>query len=320
MSETLNPDKIAAMFEAAKSGQAPEGGSGHRRAQRLRSVDFSRPTKFTAEHQRRIARILETFCLGAASRLTAELRTPTEFEVINTNQVTWSAAQPLAPAHSLGILLVIEPLGTRMLMTIESSWALEAIERLLGSSEARATKQRRFTEIDWTLSRRLMDAVSHQLSLAFHDVGGLRFMIEEIEQQTDTGSVTSVSEPTFVVTVEVRMQEQSSTMTLMFPWESIAPIAEDLTGRELQAGEDDLSDSGMDLALAAAPITLRAEVASMELPVADILALTPGHIIRFGTQASEGVSLYAENVKLGSAQPGSNGHRRAVQIPDRAEV
>ena len=46
----------------------------------------------------------------------------------------------------------------------------------------------------------------------------------------------------------------------------------------------------------------------------EILALGPGSVIKLGAQAEHGVTLFAENVKLARAQPGSNGPRRAIQI------
>ncbi len=108
MNDILNPDQIAALFEAAKSGNVPEASSSsNRRQQRMRSVDFSRPTKFTADHQRRITRATDGFCLGAGARLTAELRSPVEFETLNTSQVTLgrrpdAAPVPLADRHADG--------------------------------------------------------------------------------------------------------------------------------------------------------------------------------------------------------------------------
>src|SRR5579862_3437110 len=102
----MNPDQIAALFEAAKSGNVPESSYGAaRRTQRLRTVDFSRPTKFTSDHQRRIGRAMDTFCVTAATRLTAEMRASFELETINTTQVTWSAAQSQLPSHSLATTL-----------------------------------------------------------------------------------------------------------------------------------------------------------------------------------------------------------------------
>jgi flagellar motor switch protein FliM len=62
------------------------------------------------------------------------------------------------------------------------------------------------------------------------------------------------------------------------------------------------------------PVTLRAEVASVDLAIEDILALTPGSVIPFGARADDGVTLFAENTRLARAQPGSNGPRRAVQV------
>ena len=315
MSDTLNSDQIAALFEAAKSGEVPESApQGPRRQQRMRAVDFSRPTKFTTDHQRRITRAIDGFCLGAATRLTAELRAPVEFETLNTTQVTWAAAQALLPSHSLAVILVLEPLGTRALMTIESQFVLTAIEGLLGGTTDRAQKPRRFSEIDWTLSRRLVDSIVHQLSSAFHDLGGnLSFSVEDIAQQTDATSIASVSEPTFVVMIEARIATHSTAISLLVPWVTIDPIADLIAGRDLRpVGQ--LDDSGIERALAAAPVTIRAEVASLDLPVTDVLSLEPGSVIRLGAAAADGVSLYAENVRIARAQPGANGVRRAIQV------
>jgi flagellar motor switch protein FliM len=76
----------------------------------------------------------------------------------------------------------------------------------------------------------------------------------------------------------------------------------------------------MNQALSAVPVTLRAEVASVDLPIAQILSLEPGDLIRLGARAEEGVMLFAENVRLARAQPGANGARRAIQIRRSEEV
>src|SRR5947208_10359994 len=135
MGEILKPDQIEALLEAAKSGQLPEQAAAtSRRRQRIRTVDFSRPTKFTSDHQRRISRALDTFCQTAATRLSAELRWPIELETINTTQVTWSGAQSLLPANSLAAMLDVQPISTRMLLIAEQSFVLTAVECLLGGS------------------------------------------------------------------------------------------------------------------------------------------------------------------------------------------
>ena len=162
MSELLTPDKIAALVDAAKQGQLPDAGASQkpsRRGHRLRTVDFSRPTKFSADQARRIMRATETFCQTANTRLSTELRVPVELELLNTVQLTWAAAQAQLPPNSLSLILEVAPIGTRMLLTAEQSFVLAGLESLLGGSPDRPPKDRRMSEIDWSLTRRLFESL-----------------------------------------------------------------------------------------------------------------------------------------------------------------
>lgn len=316
MSELLTPDKIAALVDAAKQGQLPEAGGAQkaqRRSHRLRTVDFSRPTKFSADQQRRISRATETFCQTANTRLSSELRVQVEFELLNTVQLTWSAAQSQLPPNSLSVLLEVAPIGTRMLLTAEQSFVLAGLEALLGGSPDRPPRERRLTEIDWSLTRRLFESIIHPLSLVWQELGGVSLSAGEIDPH-DAGQAASVSEPTFMVLIECRMAKQSFAMALLIPWAAIEPVVQKISGIEDGKHEERTKTSPMQKAMSSVPITLRAEVASVDLQVQDILALAPGSIVKFGVPADEGVMLFAENVRLARAQPGSHGPRRAVQI------
>jgi flagellar motor switch protein FliM len=104
-------------------------------------------------------------------------------------------------------------------------------------------------------------------------------------------------------------------MALLIPWIAIDPVAERLSGKESEEPEADaLGAAEIGRAVAGVPVTLRAEVAAIDLPIDEILALGPGSVIKLGVQAEQGVTLFAENVKLARAQPGCNGPRRAIQI------
>jgi flagellar motor switch protein FliM len=321
MGEILKPDQIAALLEAAKSGQLPEQAAAtSRRRQRIRTVDFSRPTKFTSDHQRKISRAIDTFCQTAATRLSAELRWPIELEAINTTQVTWSAAQALLPGHSLSAMLEVHPINTRMLLIAEQAFVLTTVECLLGGSPDRPPRERRLTEIDWSLTRRIFDALVTQLSIVWQDLGGVTLGTVGIDLHNDTGQIAPVSEPTLVVVIESRINAQSATMALLIPWLAIDPIQQRISGRE-HFGVDDVAQAHdeMQRALAAVPVTLRAEVAAVDLPVNEILGLSTGSVIRLGKPAGRGVALFAENTQLGHGVPGANGARRAVQVRDVRE-
>jgi flagellar motor switch protein FliM len=135
MSESLSPEQIAALVEKAKEGDLPEPDetATPRRTQRLRTIDFSRPTKFTTDQQRRMTRAIETFCMSAVTRLSAELRAEIELETINSSQVTWMSAQSQVSAGSVTARLELQPLGTRILLSAQQSSARRISPRVSGA-------------------------------------------------------------------------------------------------------------------------------------------------------------------------------------------
>jgi flagellar motor switch protein FliM len=315
MSELLSPEKIAALVDAAKHGQLPDPGQGQtqRRSHRLRTVDFSRPTKFSADQQRRITRATETFCQTMNTRLSSELRWPVELEVLTTVQLTWSAAQNQLPSNSLSVIVEVAPVGTRMLLVAEQSFVLACLECLLGGSPDHPPRERRLSEIDWSLTRRLFESMVHQLSMVWEEMAGVTLTAGDVDAH-DASQAASVSEPTFTTLIECRIKKQSFALGLLVPWIAIEPIVHMIAGSDHNNRGAPHHGSPMQQAMSAVPVTLRAEVAAVDLVVQDILALAPGSIVKFDTPAQDGVMLYAENVQLARAQPGSNGPRRAVQI------
>ena len=143
MNEMLNPDQIAALFEAAKQGQLPEqtASTGQRRGQRMRTVDFSRPDQV---HHRPPAtdrpgdrRVLPD---GGDPAVGASCVAPIELETINTTQADLVGST--GTARRQGSLRrrrsTSQPLGTRMLMTVEQPFVLMCLDALLGGSPDRA--------------------------------------------------------------------------------------------------------------------------------------------------------------------------------------
>ena len=91
----------------------------------MRAVDFTRPTKFTAEQERRSAARSTRSAAPPSTRLSAELRVPLELEVLTTTQLTWANAHGAVPPNSTAAIFDVEPIGTRMLLSTESRscWA-----------------------------------------------------------------------------------------------------------------------------------------------------------------------------------------------------
>jgi flagellar motor switch protein FliM len=316
--QRLSPDAIAALVEAAKEGRLPEESAADRgRQRRMRTVDFTRPTKFTSDQERRIKRALETFCRTASTRLSAELRMPLELEVINVSQLTWGNAHAQVPARSVSCLVDVPEVATRMLLSAEVNLVLSAIELLLGGAGAGDGSQqrdRRLTDIDWALARHFLERLVAQLSIVWQDMTDVELGVAALDMHLETAQTAPVSEPTLALTIEARMERDSSTLALLMPYSAIAPVAHRFSSRDDAAGEHAREAAAVREAVGRVEMTVRAEVAAVDLPIEQVLRLQPGDVLRLDARADEGVTLYADAVPMHRALPGRSGGRRAVQV------
>lgn len=320
--QVLSADAIAALVDAAKEGRLPEEQSNSsRRRARVRSVDFTRPTKFTPEQERRFKRSLDTFCRTASTRLSAELRVPLELEVLSVAQLTWANAHAQVPSKSLAGIVETHPLGTRLLLTAERHLVMTAIDLLLGAVGGDTVTDRRLTDIDWALSRHFLERMLGQLSVIWNDIAEVELSLSAVDMHLETAQAAPVSEPTLALTMEARLGGSSSTMSLLIPHFAIASVAHRFSTREDDhaAGDDDGHHDRLRRAVGRVDMTVRAEVAAVELPLERVLALRPGDVLSLEAPASAGVTLYADQTPVLVGKPGRSGSRRAVQVVGNLE-
>lgn len=316
--QVLSPDAIAALVDAARDGRLPDEAPTPQRRRRMRAVDFTRPTKFTAEQERRLRRTLEAFCRTASTRLSAELRVPLELELLTSTQLTWANAHTQVPSHSLSAIFQAQPIQTRMLLAAESNLVLGAIELLLGGTVSAGVKDRRLTDIDIALGKHFFERLLAQLAMIWTDVAGLSVSLESVDQHMETAQMVSVSEPTLSLMMEARLQGTSATLALLIPWSAIAPVADLFAAREDTKGQQNEEDrNSVRSAVGNVEMTMRAEVAALQLPIETVLALRAGDLLRLNAPATGGVTLYADHVPVHTAKPGRSGSRRAIQVTRR---
>jgi len=317
--QILSPEAIAALVDAAREGNLPEEKPAPQRRRRMRAVDFTRPSKFTPDQERRLGRTLEAFCRTASTRLSAELRVPLELELLTSSQLTWANAHTQVPSNSLAAIFEVQPIGTRMLLTAESTLILGAIELLLGGTLEGGIKERRMTDIDQALAKHFFERLLAQLTLIWTDVAGLELKLEAVDSHLETAQTVSVSEPTMSLMLEARMQGMSAMIALLIPWSGIAPVADQFGAREDSSGVQNEEDaSSVRRAVGNVEMTVRAEVASVELPIESVLSLKEGDLLRLNSPASGGITLFADKVPVHVGRPGRAGSRRAVQVTGKA--
>ena len=318
MNDILSAAEIDALFDQASQGRPPseQGDAGHgRRARWLRTVDFTRPSKFGIDQQRRLRRIMEVFCASAATRLSAEHRLEVELEVIDAGQFTFANAIESVPESS--VAAVVETAGgdTKMIMTAELILVLEVIERLLGGT-GDTVSERALTDIERVLARRLFGAFVECLSATWFDVCGENLELGRIDPLGEGSQIVPGSEPALVITVEARMAGRSTTLALVVPWVTLLPVAAAFASPDEAAGltDDPRAAAAVRAGLREVSVDLRAEVGDTHLALADVLALRPGDIVKLDAMAAGDAAVFADAVPVHRARAGRSGAHRAIQI------
>ena len=224
-------------------------------------------------------------------------------------------AQRKLSGTSLSALLDVSPAETRMLLVGDLAFVLTGVECLLGGAPVRPPAERRLSEIDWVLVRRLFDSIVAQLSAAWQDLGNLQLSVADIEQQSEALQIASVSEPTLMFRIVTRFGENEGSLLLLIPWLAIESVADQLGGRDTRAVSEDVGAAvAIERALSGASVNLRAEVSGPLMSAEDVLALRPGSLIEFGVAAEDGVAVCIEDRLVARGRPGRHGGRRAVRI------
>jgi flagellar motor switch protein FliM len=218
------------------------------------------------------------------------------------------------PDGSLTAVVALSPVGTRMMLAGEQALLLGAIELFSGGTEPGAVKPRRMTDIDWALASHFFERLLGQMSVIWSDMFEIELAIEALDQHLETAQSAPVSEPTLSVTIEARLDGESSTLVLLLPWQAIAPVIERFSGREEHAEVGRADSDSVRRAVGRVEVPVRAEVAGIHLPIEAVLALKPGDVLSLQAPADGGVTLYADKVPVHRARPGRSGSRRAVQI------
>jgi flagellar motor switch protein FliM len=289
------------------------------RQSRVREIDFRRPSKFNREVVRRLEHSHDTFCQSASSRLSAELRTEFQVGVLGTDQLPYSVVMSEeVPRQAFITILKVEQLGTELALVMDMPLAQCLVARLLGaganSSQANANSTH-LTSVEAAVARRAVNSLVDALSTTWQDLADVTLKPVATAVSPLSVQIVPPSEPTLLLNLSAQIDNVPSIMTLIVPHRSVEhlmPVLEQSTYGG--AAEDGSSSNEMQDVMGAVDVQLRAEVAAIELSLADVLRMRPGDLVPLARPVSRGVTLYVDEVPAYTGNPGRNGNLRAVQV------
>ncbi len=287
------------------------------------SLDFSQPTKFTTEIRRRIGDALEPFCEQLGERMAKELSSEVQLSMGELAQRTWAEAKAQLPVDSVAVAVEESAIERSMLLSVERTLVLQALECMLGGDASSASLERHLSELDWKLAAGLLDAIVSALANAWGDLDGPELTRGAHDVEGDAGVLVLANEPTLSIAFASTIAGQSSTMSLLIPWSAVEPVAESIrgggAGHRLSPRASAPGPEALARGVASAHVLLRAEVGSAQMGIARLLELGPGTLVELDGHAEDGVRLFAEGISIGRGRPGRSGARRAIKLESTGE-
>jgi flagellar motor switch protein FliM len=223
------------------------------------------------------------------------------------------------PRQSLVAVLHVDPLETQVALAMDMRLAICLASRLLGGNPEPPPEdaETQLTAVEAVVAQRALESLVDVLSATWHELAEISFSTVGTSTSAIGVQLAPPSEPSLLLKIPVTFESLESGLTLVLPHQAIEAITPKLDQTTFgPAVADPSARLEMHSAVRTVNVELRAEVASVEMPLAEVLELGAGDVVRLRRPASQGVVLHVDEVPAYVAAPGRNGNVRAVQVKE----
>ena len=282
-----------------------------------RTYDFRSPDKFSKEQIRTLQMIHENYARRANSSLAAFLRASVQMSFVHIEQGSFIDFMQNIPASSLVAVLKMSPLPGRVLLTIDSTTATVAVDRLLGGFGHPVDDEHEITDIEQSLLRGVINYLADGLEEAWQNLIKLKVSIEEITLNPEFVQVALPTDAAVFLGFEIKIRESNGMMSICLPYSVLKPIVSELSPHTWVAGEAKDAGAyrnGLFAHLKNTKVDLTVLLGEMTVEFEDLLYLQAGNVLVLDTIVNRPLPISIGNCKRYLGQPGRSGNSMAVQI------
>ncbi|WP_442213881.1 flagellar motor switch protein FliM [Specibacter sp. RAF43] len=250
-------------------------GSGLGRA--VEVYDFRRPTTLAREHSRVLELAFETFARQWGTLLTTNIRAGSAVVAENVKMVTYDEYAASLPAATAMVLCEVEGQEAKGVIQFPTEAALFWITRMLGGSPVVPLPNRKFTLIEQSLVKRLMDDALEDLQYSFGSLLSAAPTVHGIHFNSQFAQAAATNTLMIVADLSVTVGEHTWAATVALPAESLLKQMGSNSPRSDRAAAPaqmraQVSRVPVDVELSIGPVAVRPRVI-LNLAVGDVVLL-----------------------------------------------
>jgi flagellar motor switch protein FliM len=155
--------------------------------------DFRRPTTLAREHSRVLELALETFARQWGTQLTAKVRVISQVTFEQIVMVTYDEYASSLPPTTAMLLCDLQGFDARAVIQFPGSAALAWVSYMLGSNTAQVVPERKFTQVEQALVRRLFDDALEDLRYSLGSLLVAAISIDTIQYNSQFAQAAATS-------------------------------------------------------------------------------------------------------------------------------
>lgn len=278
--------------------------------------DFRRPTTLAREHSRVLELAFETFARQWGTQLTAKVRAVSQVTCDEVVMKTYDEYAAALPPTTAMVLCAIEGLDAKAVFQFPAASALSWVGYMLGGDNSLEIPERKFTQIEQALVRRLIDDALEDLRYSLGMVLVSHISVDLIQYNSQFAQAAATSDLMIVATFSVRVGDSMTTSTVAIPAEALLP----------QLGEANPTSTTVNAKklvtdqISWAPVEVSLRLNPATVSPSRILDLAVGDVLAIPHQKHRPLVIAVEGHPLALAAVGSNGSRLACVIVTTEET
>jgi flagellar motor switch protein FliM len=308
MEKILNQEEIDAMVRTARGTGASAG------VKAVAPWDIRQAGQMGREQVQSISDLHEGFARNLTHAVAGYLRVAFKAALVSAEHLAYREFVQRVPEVTYLATFTLAPVGATGLLQLDLTVAFPLIDVLLGGEGRSKPPERQITGIEEQILETVMRIIVRELQAAWQ-ILALQFAFEERQQAGQLQHLMPPDEKTLSLSFELTVAESRGTLNLVFPAiisnALLRKMAADV-GRPRRRIQPD--SARVRALLLECPFTMELAAKIKNVPLAELMRLSPGRLLLLRTSVDQPAELQAAGHPMFVAMPARRGASRVAQV------
>jgi len=287
---------------------------------KIANYDFKQPHLISKEQLRLLESIHDDLARNFSVFLSAQLRMIVDMNLLGVDQIMYS--EFMMSISNPGVIYIgeFEQPSSKFILEMDPRLAIFIVERIFGGKGSYTNTIRAISLIEQRVMNRVVQRIAGEISKNWAPYIDLNTNFERYESNPEFVQIIPASEPVVVVSMEIKIHENTSPINICYPYFWISNImarpevqSKILFGTQQSTGEDLelITDN-----LTSTPVDVKAMIGRTHVPIQSVLDLQQGDVLVTSTRLTDDIQVYAGKDPLFRGVVGMKNSNYAFMVKD----